>query len=96
MDQVPLPDRSLSKCDHIEIVVLADRRMEVELASLLTWVHHGVVVLVPDLLLDQSVALVFLGVPTHRSSVLLFNLREVQDDCLFLLCLAIASDFAPS
>ena len=51
------------------------------------------IVLVANLLLQQSVALVFLSVLAHITRILCLRPRVVHDLSLFFFCLSISSNF---
>ena len=95
MDQVSLPNCLLSKRQDVEIVVLAHRGIEIELAFHVSLGHHGVVIFVPDLFINQAVSLVFLRVSADFTGELCFDSSEIQYLCLLLLRLGVSADFAP-
>ena len=91
MDEVPLADGLLAQRQNVKVVILANRRIEIELALDVRLVHHGVIVFVADLLVYQIVPLVLLRVRADITRVLLANAREIQDLLLLFLCLRVAA-----
>ena len=77
MDQVSLPNCLLSKRQDVEIVVLAHSGIEIELAFDVSLGHHGVVIFVPDLFINQAVSLVFLRVSADFTGKLRFDPSEI-------------------
>ena len=96
MDQVSLSNCLLSKRQDVEIVVLAHSGIEIELAFHVSRGHHGVVIFVPDLFINQAVSLVFLRVSADFTCELCFDPSEIQYLGLLFLGLGVTADFAPS
>ena len=95
MNQVSLPNCLLSKRQDVEIVVLAHSGIEIELAFYVSCSHHGVVIFVPDLFINQAVSLVFLCVSADFTGKLCFYPSEIQYLGLLFLRLRVPADFAP-
>ena len=96
MKEGALADGLLSKSDYIEIMILAHCCIEVELAFNVLYVHHLVVILVPNFFFDQVVALVFLSIRANFSCILCLYSREVENFLLLFLSLGIATDLSPT
>ena len=96
MQQGALADSLLTESDDIEIMVLANGSIEVELAFNVFVIHHLIVILVSDLLLDQVIALVLLSIRANFSRILCLYTCEVENFLLFFFGLRIAADLTPT
>ena len=94
MNQISLPDLSLTKHNYIEVKVLAHCSIEIEFRPLLSGLHHGRIVLVAYFFVYHSVATIPFCINWNRPSVLFNSHRELLDYCLLILCLAVSSHFA--
>ena len=96
MQQVSLPNTGPTKRYHVEIVVFAHGRTEVESTLDCVFAHHRIVVLVPNLLLHQTIAVIFLCVGADFACELGLDSREVHYFGLLILCIGIGAYFAPT
>lgn len=71
MDEVPLSYGSLAQCNYNLIVICAYGRVEVEFAPQLTIIDPQRVLLVPYLVLQQPISLVFFCIAAYLSGVFL-------------------------
>ena len=95
MDKCALAYRLLSKGHYVEVVILAYRRVKVELAFQLVFFHHLVVIFVTDFIVFQeSVAFVALCILAHITRILRLDPREVHDLSLLLFSVTISTYFA--
>ena len=94
MNQVSLSNRLLAECQYVEIVVFAHSGIEIELAFHVSFGHHGIVIFMTDLFINQAVSLVFLSVCADFASELRFDPSEIQYLGLLLLRLCIPANFA--
>jgi hypothetical protein len=77
VNQLSLAHRRLAQCQHDSVIVLANRRVEVELAPNLVLVHSDDI-FVPDLLLlEQPVPFVNLGISADQPCKFFFHLQKL-------------------
>ena len=96
MQQISLTNTGPSKRHYVEIVIFAHSRTEVEPALDLVLTHHRIVVLVPNLFLHETIAVVFLCVAADLACKLGLDSREVHYFSLLILCVGIGANFAPT
>ena len=94
MNQIPLPNLSLTKHNHIEVKVLAHSSIEIKFRPLLSGLHHCRVVLVSYFFVYHSVTTVSLCIHWNGPSILFNSHRELLYHCLLILCLAVSSHLA--